>query len=271
MDNDIFRQFAATWDIFMEKKLPSISHSRHKQPSGDSDGETPEFARPMTPLVGALAGIMVFLPGWILFRIFGNIPAGIAVGVLGPLFLEYLTGWNGLKALSSYINMRQKGCSQEEAILGQTDSSENTSQPQTSTATFLTIYVMRMAMFGALAYCGASFWIVVALTGGYLVRAELSSVVMPNTESPLLDAPEKMKKWHWYIAMGIVLLFSLLPLTHMAMALTAIGICWIISWYCSNLCLETISGITPRAVEIFGYATEIVLFVLGILLLTGHR
>lgn len=280
MNRDFLNQFFATWGIFLDKKLPELIHDPDQELPSYED-ETPELARAMTPLVGAVLGIAVYIPVWLLYRLFGPVPSALAAGLLGPFLIEYLSGWHGLAALTDYIVMRRNGATQEEALLhgddeenggrggGGDNGEELTMLRPSSMILFLSLYLLRVGAFAALAAFDASFWIVIALTGGYLVRAELASIVERGTQTPLLEAPERFARWHWYTALAAMLIFSLGNIWYIPCVILALGMIWLIAWYCSHLCLDTISGMTPRAVEIFGYASELVLLLLGLLLWTG--
>lgn len=276
MSNDLLEQFRATWSIFMNKKLPELIHSPEKEVVAyeeDSMENAPELARPLTPLVGALPGVALYIPTWILYHLFGTWAAGIFAGVCAPLCLEYLSGWRGLSNLADYINLRKNGFTQTVALLHENvDDEPERSLPESSIILYITIYILRMALFAALGASGAAFWFVAALTGAYLARAELASAVIPGTETPFLDPPERFSKWHWYIGGAVMLFFSAVSTTwyvQLPALGTALILIWLVSWYALHLCLDQISGMTQRAIDIFGYTTEILLLILGTLFFTG--
>ena len=209
----------------------------------------------MTPLVGFALGLCLVVPLFVI-GVFGLIPKVIAAGVLAPVFLEYLTDWKGIPSLAAYIEARRNGAGQDEALSDQVPEGL-IHQDSVSPVILLFIYVFRGAMFAALIYCGADFWLIAAMTGAYLIRAELTSVREGDTGLEYFPVDVKSKKADWYIGGTIVLIFSLGSLSHFLGGIAALGVCYGLSWYFCQLCISTRQGMTRKALDVFGCASEL--------------
>ena len=260
-------QFSETWNLFIRWKLPAFIDDNEDGRFGLIDGK-PALARIMMPLVGAVMGICLYLPLWGITAVFGHVAGAIAAAVLVPPAIELATGWTGLSALATYFQLRRAGASQEEALLARPQSMTEP-RPPVSMIGMLTIYVLRMVMFGALGSVYCSFWFIVVLTGGYLVRMHLCGMNEPGGtvgDHYYALPDEKMQKYGWYAGLGVMLIAGIfhIPATLIGFIFTG-GIAWL----AKQLCLDSISGINRQAVDVFGYTAEIILLFLGVLLFTG--
>ena len=150
-------QFSETWNLFIRWKLPAFIDDNEDGRFGLIDGK-PALARIMMPLVGAVMGICLYLPLWGITAVFGHVAGAIAAAVLVPPAIELATGWTGLSALATYFQLRRAGASQEEALFARPQSMTEP-RPPVSMIGMLTIYVLRMVMFGALGSVYCSFWL----------------------------------------------------------------------------------------------------------------
>ena len=142
-------------------------------------------------------------------------------------------------------------------------------RPPVSMIGMLTIYVLRMVMFGALGSVYCSFWFIVVLTGGYLVRMHLCGMNEPGGtvgDHYYALPDEKMQKYGWYAGLSVMLIAGIF---HIPATLIGFIFAGGIAWLAKQLCLDSISGINRQAVDVFGYTAEIVLLFLGVLLFTG--
>lgn len=259
MLNTYLSELAAAWNLVMK---PAFFRGERISELDEIDGH-PALLRPMLPLVGALLGGILALPLWLLLVFFkSSLVAGIAGAVVATLAVELMTSWSGLNALSSYIDLRRRGASQEEAFLT-TPGSMNEPRPGASMILMMTIYILRMIFFGLLSVY-APFWFIIAFTGGYLVRADLGTLNVPgSSERAWIAVPRGMEKRHWHVALCIMIPVGIF---HLPSVILAFAVSWIIAWLGKNLCLDAVSGINRQAYEVLGYAGEMVLFFLGVLL-----
>lgn len=268
MGGDYIRQFSETWNIFVDMKLPAFLRAAGPgEDQDDSYSETsapPPLAKLMTPLVGTFLGLCIYVPAWAMIKIFGVSAGGIATGVLAPLFLEMATGWAGLNALSSYINMRRRGATQDEALAAEPESIDEVKAPP-SMIVMMSVYILKAGMFGILAAVSSPSWVIVALTGAYLVRAELASLKRPGEDESMFPTEDKLQRYHWHIAFVMMVIFGVASIPG---ALAAFALAWVMAWFSTNLCLGSVSGITPTAMNVFGSAAEIILLFFGVLVLS---
>ena len=125
----------------------------------------------------------------------------------------------------------------------------------------MTLYFLRMVFCGVLG-AFAPFWMMIGLTGAWLVRAQLSALPRTGTDSALLDVPRGLRKHHWYLAAGAMVVGGFL---HPIGILLGFSVSWALACLAGNICQDAVSGISDQAVKVFGYAAEMVLMFLGIL------
>lgn len=250
-------QIAAVWNYFSTFTLPG-NFFKTKY----TDEELPPLMRPLTPLIGGLlsvpALVIIILAGFA-----GRTPAFIAGACLAPLVLELLTGWQGLTALSRYMDARSSGAPQSEALPGEFADDEK------GNCLFvkISIYLFRSAMLGALCWSSAAWWIVVALVGGYLVRAEVATC-RTRDGVEFFPADVHVKNYHWIVAAILMLLVCIFFTWNILPILTAYAVSWLIGTYGSHLCADAAEGASRNALNIFGYMSELLLLLLGVLIYT---
>lgn len=255
-------EFNAAWTAFVRIPLPVFLRGDGRSDYPLIDGH-PALVRVMMPLIGLLLGLFSAVPLWFC-RVFpsGRMIAGIIGAALIPILLDYADSWAGLNALTSFCDRRRQGDPLEEALCAEPGSIED---PRTGVSIILlmTVYLIRMILCGVLAMC-APFWFMTALTGAWLLRAQLTTLPRAGTQSgPWLAVPRGFGRHHWYFALGAMFASGFL---HPVGVILAFAVAWAASSLAVNLCRESISGINRHAYDVFGYAGEMILLLLGILL-----
>ncbi|MBO4649498.1 MAG: hypothetical protein J5806_15215 [Lentisphaeria bacterium] len=258
-------EFAAAWNVFVRIPLPAFL-------LGEGDGSDlpavdghSALLRVMMPLVGFLLGLMAALPFWVL----NLLPSGRMIAVLVgcsliPLALDLATSWRSLLALTAFIDLRRNGASLETA-LGTDPGSIDDSRSGGTLIVMLTLHLAHMILCAILA-CFAPFWFVIALTGAWLVRAELARLNAPGSRGSWINVPRGWRATHWYVAAFAMLAAGFLhPLGIVLAYLSA----WALAHLAKNYCLDSIGGVNRQALEIFGGAAELLLMLLGLLLYAG--
>ena len=265
MFQTLLAEFSAAWKSFIHFPLPSfLSGDGEDSDYSPIDGH-PALLRIMLPLVGCVLGLMAAVPAWLLHLLpSGRLTAGIFGMTVVPLVLELAGSWNGLTALSDFIVRRHRGESAAEALSGEAESIDS-ARSGISLISMMTLYFLRMVFCGLLA-AFAPFWLVISLTGAWLVRAELSTLDQTGSGQTWLRVPRGLGKHHWYLAAGAMAACGFL---HPWGILLAFSVSWALASLERNLCFEAISGISPKAFNTLGYASEIVLMFLGVLFYAG--
>ena len=122
MISSYIAEFSAVWKILFRMPLPSFLPDKGGSDFPEIDSH-PALMRPLMPVEGALFGLMLAFPFWVL-QLFpgGKLTASIVGAIAMPLFAELLTAWSGLNALAAFIDLRRSGHSQEEALTAIPDS-----------------------------------------------------------------------------------------------------------------------------------------------------
>ena len=214
--------------------------------------------RPMTPVFGAVLGLCAVIPLALLMP-FGRVSAAIAGGLIIPYLLDWLTGFSGLSALSGYIENRYAGAPMDEAVSG-----IDAKPFAPSSITTLTLYLLRAVMFAVLCASGSIVWIMISLTGAYLVRAELAA-----SDENFFPAEKRIRKMHW-ITGGVLMLAEACFLSWNFLPVFAVlGIAWLCAAGAARRCRESRAGISDNALSIFGFSSELLFLLIGVFVYVG--
>lgn len=265
MFQTLLAEFSAAWKLFVHLPLPAFL-------SGDSEDSDyppidghPALLRLMFPLLGFVLGFLAAVPAWLLHLLpSGRLMAGIYGLAVLPLVLELGASWNGLTSLADFFERRHRGESVAQALENEAGSVDSPRSAK-SMIMLMTLYFLRM-VFCSLLAVSAPFWLMIALTGAWLVRAELAVLPQAGAAHSWLQVPRGLGKHHWYLAGGAMIAGGFL---HPLGILLAFTVSWTLAALLRNLCLESISGINPKAFNALGYASELVLQFLGILFYVG--
>ena len=262
MFQSLLAEFSAAWKLFVHLPLPSFLTGNGDDSDYPQIDGHPALLRLMLPLVGFVLGFLAAVPAWLLHLLSsGRLIAGIYGLAVLPLVLELGSSWSGLVSLADFLERRHRGESAAEALEGEAGSIDSARSGR-SMILLMILFFLRMLFFGLLA-AFAPFWLMIALTGAWLVRAELAS--LPQSEG-WLRVPRGLEKHHWYLAAGAMAAGGFLYPLGILLAFT---VSWALAVLLRNLCLESISCINPKAFNALGYASELVLLFLGILFYAG--
>ena len=248
MFQSLLAEFSAAWKLFVHLPLPSFLTGDGEDSDYPQIDGHPALLRLMLPLVGFVLGFL----------------AGIYGLAVLPLVLELGSSWSGLISLADFLERRHRGESAAEALEGEAGSIDSARSGR-SMILLMILFFLRMLFFGLLA-AFAPFWLMIALTGAWLVRAELASLPQSGSSQGWLRVPRGLEKHHWYLAAGAMAAGGFLYPLGILLAFT---VSWALAVLLRNLCLESISCINPKAFNALGYASELVLLFLGILFYAG--
>ena len=257
-------QFSSTWDMLVSVKLPEPLRGRPKGADDDEDFEIPELARPLFPLVGAALGLCAFLPAWFLIRIPGNPAAALVCGIAIPALLEFMTRGRNLAAFAAFLEARWHGATIAQSVTKSPETGFDEAKSPSGMILILSVYIFKAACLGILVACSHPSWFIVAFTGSRLVQAHLASLPSPSGGVPVIDTPDRFENHHWYFAAGAMLLGGIAELPA---SMIAVAICWLMAKSFSRICISQLGCANSRSILIAGYASELILLFLGILLL----
>lgn len=265
MFQSLLAEFSSAWKSFVHLPLPAfLSGDGEDSDYAPIDGH-PALLRLMFPLIGFVMGFLAAVPAWLLHLLpSGRLIAGIYGLAVLPLVLELSASWSGLTSLSDFLARRHQGESVSDALESEAGSIDS-SRSARSMILLMTLFFLRM-LFCALLTAFAPFWLMIALTGAWLIRAELAVLPQTGSDHSWLRVPRGLGKHHWYLAAGAMAAGGFL---HPLGILLAFTVSWALAVLLRNLSLESISGINPKSFNAFGYGSELVLFFLGILFYVG--
>ncbi|MBR2425140.1 MAG: hypothetical protein IKB16_00200 [Lentisphaeria bacterium] len=259
MKQKYLNAFSWVWNYFFRFKLPGL-------PAVDPR-YIPPFARVIFPLVGTAAGAMVYFACLLIRYVIGNTAAILFFVFTGVFLLDMLRKFRGFKLFCTWCNRRFHGSSPEDALdFTQPESWKEKDLPEQLLP--FTIYIFRGVLFGLLAWHHAAVWSVFALTGSFLVMAELASLRDERTWNELIPVPEGFAMYHWFAA-GLALLVFGVFTGHPGGAVATFLIAWGMTKYGRYLHERLDDLITIKQLEYWGYFTEMCLLLAGALL-AGH-
>ena len=265
MFQSLLAEFSAAWKLFVHLPLPSFLTGDGEESDYPQIDGHPALLRLMLPLVGFVLGFLAAVPAWLLHLLSsGRLIAGIYGLAVLPLVLELGSSWSGLTSLADFLERRHRGEPVAEALESEAGSIDSARSGR-SMILLMILFFLRMLFFGLLA-AFAPFWLMIALTGAWLVRAELASLPQSGSSHGWLRVPRGLEKHHWYLAAGAMAAGGFLYPLGILLAFT---VSWALAVLLRNLCLESISCINPKAFNALGYASELVLLFLGILFYAG--
>jgi len=240
--NEYIKSFETVWSFCTERSFPFI----FRKTDPVSVSMLPLNSRMMFPAVGLFLGVILVLAAYVV-GFAGRIPQLFVSFFVLPYLSEFLVSDKSLHELSAYMLARKSGCDQDEAL----DSAADNSYSENHFSYFV-LFLLRGAFMAGLIYFGSAFWLPVTYVCSYLVRAELSSVIVSGTDNPYIAVSEHQKNWHWILSAVLVLLVSLGDYQRILGSFFAFGCCWGISWYFSSLCMTTSRGMSKKMMNVFG-------------------
>ncbi len=264
MNENWFAQFSATWDLFVSVKLPAPLRGRRRDDEEELSDGLPEMARPMLPLVGALLGLCAFIPAWALLRLPGNPAAALVCGIALPAMLEYMTRGRALAAFASFMEGKWHGMTVGQAASRAPDSGFDEAKSPSGMILILSVYAFKAACVGALVFSSHPSWFIVAFAGAATVQAHLAGLPAPSGGVPFMETPDRAWNRHWHFAALAMLLGGIAELPA---AIAALALAWGLSKFFERLWLSQLGCVNAKALLIAGFASELALLLLGVLLL----
>ena len=256
MKQKYLQAFSWLWNYFFRIPVPFL-------PAVDAK-YIPQLARPMLPATGAVAGFVIYLVYLLLRFVCGNTAAILFFTLTGAFLLDMFRKFRGFKIFCSWCNQRFQGKTPEDAL----DFSENTNwkdKELTEQLLPFTVYLLRGILFAILAWHHSAVWIIFALTGSFLVMAELATLQDERTWNELIPTPEGCVMQHWFIAGSILLIFGILTL-HPGSAVATFLIAWALTKYAKSMHENFDGVITFKQLDYWGYFAEMILLLTGTLL-----
>ena len=256
MKQKYLQAFSWLWNYFFRVPIPFL-------PAVDAK-YIPQLARPMFPATGAAAGFVIYFIYLLLRYVCGNTAAILFFALTGALLLDMARKFRGFKLFCTWCNLRIQGQTPVDAL----DLSENTNWKEKELTEQLlpfTIYLFRGILFAILAWNYAAVWIIFALTGSFLVMAELATLQDERTWNELVPAPDGCTMQHWFIAGGILLVTGILTI-HPGSAVATFLIAWALTKYAKSMHDNLDGVITFKQLDYWGYFTEMILLLAGALL-----
>lgn len=258
MTDSFLRVFRFAWRRFF--RFP-----RGQQESRRLSRSERTFVIPVTPLVGAAAGLLIWAALALAERITGRTAAAILAAAVIPPVMEYLTGERGIRALFTFLRCRERGYGSMR-ILGAGLDDGGDGPPVLPDKMLIpgVILLFRSCLYALICLRSGMSWFLYTWTGVFLLFAELSLMPGRDTED-VSPVREDGRALHLFCGAGIFLLAGLI----LREPVTA-GIGFFAAWGSARgaaVLQSRAGGEIDRAVmALYGMGAEILLLFLGVLL-----
>ena len=222
---------------------------------------------PVTPLVGAVEGLLIWAVLILVQRIAGRTAAAILGAAVIPPVLEYITGERGIRALFAFLIRRERGIAPMEIL--RTGLEDKPDSPLFLPEKMLMptmILLLRSCLYAVIWLQSGGFWFLFTWTGVFLLFAELSLMPGENMKD-IFSCPVSWSKRNCHVlcAAGVFLMAGLALREPIAA-----GIGFFAAWAMARGAVRLqrrAGGKTDRAVmALYGIGAEILLLFLGVLL-----
>lgn len=220
---------------------------------------------PVTPLVGAVAGFLIWAVLTAAQRIAGRTAAAILGATVIPPVLEYVTGEQGVRSLFGFLRQREQGSEPMQILrTGLDEEAEVLILPKKLLVPSV-LLLFRSCLYAVLCLQHGGVWFLFTWTGVFLLFAELS--LIPSRITGYVSCPVRKNRqnFHVFCAAGIFLIAGLA-----SRELLFAGIGFFASWGLARgaaVLQGWAGGKIDRAVmALYGSGAEILLLFLGVLL-----
>lgn len=255
MKQNLFQSFVWLWNYFFHIRLPFTPDVDQRY--------IPRFTRVAFPLTGAAAGLVIYLGYLLILYICGSIVATLCFALTGAFLLDLCRKFRGFKLFCTWCDLRIKGHTAEEALEFQADDNWKEKDLTEQLLPF-TIYIIRGIFFAILAGYHSAVWVIFALTGSFLVMADLTNLQDERTWNELIPAPEGYAMHHWFAAAAVLLTAGVLTV-HPGSAIATFLIAWGMTKYVKTIHDRMDGVITFKQLDHWGYFTELLLLLVGTL------
>lgn len=220
---------------------------------------------PVTPLAGAVAGLLIWAVLALAQRIAGRTAAAILAAAVIPPVLEYVTGEKGVRALFGFLRRREQGFDSMQILGSGLDEDAGAPILPEKMPIPAAILLFRSCLYAVIWLQSGGSWFFFTWTGVFLLFAELSLLPDRNTGTIRCPVRENGQNLHILCAAGIFLLAGLVlrePVT------AGIGFfaAWGLAYAAAVLQKRAGGGIDRAVMALYGLGAEILLLFLGVLL-----
>lgn len=258
MTDSFFHVFRFAWLRFF--RFPKAQADRKLSRSEIS------LVVPVTPLAGAVAGLLIWGVLALIQHIAGRTAAAIISAAVIPPVLEYVTGELGVRALFGFQRWLEQGYKPMQIL--ESGLEEEKSGPLVLPEKVMipaVILLLRSCLYALICLRSGGVWFLFTWTGVFLLFAELSLLPGRNTGTVSCPVRENQRNLHFLCAAGVFLIVGLV----LREPVTA-GIGFLAAWGLARgaAVLQNRAGgeIDRALMALYGIGAEILLLFLGVLL-----
>lgn len=259
MLNKISISFVRAWEMLIDLSLPERLGELSDEEGGDNTLTLLFF-----PVVGAAIGLVFWGFARLLMIFPGNPSATIISSIAIVLALEIMNSGKSLSMMASFIELRyHEKLSLHDATLAMSDDFK-VEKSTIEIVSIVSIFLLRLLLFGLIILAGAPFWIITVLTCSAAAQAYMVSSIDAETSEPFMEVDERLCFLPWLVAAVIVFVTGF---SSPAAVFCALLVSILLSVISQKYCESRFGGVTAGIISVFAYKIEIIVLFIGIIFL----
>ncbi len=246
----------AAWEMVIDFPLPAQLREKVKTANVPPVAVLTGF-----PLAGLLLGLALALAGRFCTAAFAPAAGAVLFAVAALLISECKESGRSLGLTVSFLMLRLRGASGEEALRRMNPDLNALTSPVAAAAVSL-LLIFKAAMFYLLCIKFASSWMAVLFAGAFAVQGALTRVPELSGGQPMLAVSEV----RFRIFIGVCVAVGLIWMTVFPFATLAAGVAvWLLATRFRFCFEERFGGVSAEMITFAGASAELLLLLTGVL------
>ena len=231
-----------------------------------ADEETPDPSKVLCcfTIVGVLAGTVFYLTAWLLSILSGRAAAAVIGSLLISIAYEFATKGRMISSVASLSESLFSTENRAEALL-KLDDNVRKSHDIFGSIGMLSFFAVRMLSVGFIIFSGNASWLIIAMSAGFTMQAQLGRLPELDTQEPFIETvPGRSAYLPWAVFAAVCIIFGItyLPAAVMAGLLVVLSAC-----LAAKYIPDTVGGVNGPMIGLSGYFTETAVLLLGLIFL----
>lgn len=253
--------FAAAWEMLIDLPVPASVKNAGKDFEDDAFSPLIQMS---FPIVGLVAGLVVFFFGGILSMLSMKISGAVIFAITLTLLTELKDSCRSLGSLVSFFDQMLDKKPLGYAMINLDNDIRNAAGPLSSLVLVLAV-LLKLFTFYLMFYCGYYYWIIAVLVLSFTIQGHLAAATTLNTGLPVIEINRDSRLYIWAVA-GFFILFILFKSPYVS--LIAFAVAFVFANAVRRFCEIKLNGVTIDIISLSGYMFELFALLLGVLFLS---
>ncbi len=257
----VMASFAAAWEMLIDLPVPASVKNAGKDFEDDVFSPLIQMS---FPVVGVVAGLIIFFFGGILSMLSMKISGAVIFAITLTLLTELKDSFRSLGALVSLFDQLLAKKPLGYAMVNLDNDVRNAAGPLSSLVLVLAV-LLKLFTFYLMFYCGYCYWIIAVLVLSFTIQGHLAAAPALNTGLPVIEISHDTRLHIWAVA-GFFILFILFKSPYVS--LIAFATAFVFANVVRRFCEIKLNGVTIDIISLSGYLFELYALLLGVLFLS---